>query len=159
MVISLHRPLLHALQAQPQWRDVALNPTRNSMRNPISRLVTALSVTPGEYPAAFCTLHAVSVEGLEAGDGVRAVQVPWSTINRITASLGRQAYDMTPVLMIDHARGRSIFLPEVEQLWETFVAAMIIHLPSASRVEDWRDELFQKPDGSVAVYRRPGRLW
>ncbi len=125
----------------------------------IGRIAAELARKPGERPTVFSGLRAVSGEGLEADDGMRRMQVPWSTIRRITASLGRQTYDMTPILMIDHPVGRSIFPPEVDPLWPAFVAGMIGHLPGALPVDEWWDGLFRDPDAATRIYRRPGLLW
>jgi hypothetical protein len=122
----------------------------------IERIAATLARKPGQHPTVFCGLRAVSAAGLEADDGVRRMMVPWASVRRVSAEMGRQTYDMTPVLMIDHAAGRSIFLPETDELWAPFIAAMAVHLPSALPVEAWAQRLVTNPETIIRVYPRPG---
>lgn len=103
-------------------------------------------------PAAFAELRAVSEAGLVAFDGVRSTNVPWSRVQRITAAMGQQQYDMTRILTIDDAAGRSIFLPEVEELWAPFVAAMPCYLPGALPEADWVPRLSADPELVICIY-------
>lgn len=126
------------------------------MRHWIERIAATLARRPGQHPTAFSGLRAVSDAGLEADDGVRRMVVPWTSIRRVRAEMGRQSYDMTQILMIDHAVGRSIFLPEVETLWAPFIAAMAVHLQGALPMPDWASRLSADPEAVIQVYRRPG---
>lgn len=69
-----------------------------------------LTRSPGQRPAAFSSLRAVSDYGLDAFDGARLVKVPWTSVKRVSAAMGQQQYDMTPVLWIYHSAGRTIIL-------------------------------------------------
>lgn len=121
----------------------------------IERIAATLARKPSQHPTVFSGLRAVSAAGLEADDGVRRMTVPWTSVRRVRAEMRRQAYDMTPVLIVDHAAGRSIFLPEVDELWAPFVAAMAVHLPSALPVEAWAQRLAANPEAVIRVYRQP----
>jgi hypothetical protein len=102
---------------------------------------------------AFDGLRAVSEAGLVTFDGVDQTTVAWSGVLRITAQMGRQQYDMTPCLLIESDRPRSIFLPESEPLWTPFLTAMTKHLPDAVPLEAWGPRLLAEPQATITVYR------
>lgn len=121
-------------------------------------MAAILTRKAGQHPTAFSSLRAVPGYGLEAFDGVRLVKVPWTSVNRITASMGRQQYDMTPILLIDHSAGRTIFLPEVEALWVPFIKAVSASLEGVLPVDEWIAGLSANPEANICVYRRRRRL-
>jgi hypothetical protein len=115
---------------------------------------TTYSATANRRPTVFSALLAMSETGIEVDNGARRITAPWSCVTRISASMGRQMYDMTPVLMIDHDLGGSIFLPEVSSNWRPFIEAMAMGLPEALPASVWARRLSQDPEAYVVVHQR-----
>lgn len=103
---------------------------------------------------AFASLVAITEEGLVMFDGVERQTIEWTRITRITAQMGRQQYDMTRCVTIDHSGGKSLFVPEVDPLWNAMLSALAIHLPSCRPAQIWQAALSRDIDGSVLMYRR-----
>ncbi len=68
--------------------------------------------------------------------------------------MGRQTYDMTRILMVDHSAGRSIFLAEVDTLWPSFMETMVLHLPDVMPEAAWSARLEADPESSIRIYSR-----
>jgi hypothetical protein len=131
------------------------------MKRWIGRIATIPVRHPDRHASAFSRLRAVREAGLEAEDGVRRVEVPWASIWRISAAMGRQTYDMTRILTVDHSVGQAIFLPEVEPLWTPLLEAAAQHLAGMVPLAEWSARLASAPDSVAHVYHRcrGGQQW
>lgn len=107
------------------------------------------------FPSAFDGLRTVSDTGLVTFDGVDHATVAWSRVMTITAHMGQQHYDMTPCLLIDSDRQRSIFLPKSETTWTPFLTSMSKYLPDAVPFEEWGPRLLAEPQATIIIYRHP----
>lgn len=107
---------------------------------------------PNRYARA--GIRAVHGDDLIAFDGVDRFALTWADISRVTAAYGRQQYDMTRCLEIDHRRGTVIFLPETEPLWNQFISGLETHLDGAVPEQQWSATLSKSPESAVTVWRR-----
>lgn len=109
-----------------------------------------------DYPflPAFASITHVSDAGIESEDGRTVKAVSWAAIKRVTAAMGRQQYDMTLCLTIDHSYGKSIFFADVDPFWPLFLDKPASNLSSFTPPDVWVSYLHENPETSMVVYSR-----